>query len=96
MSDERGSDSQGAGGIIMKYARLDAKGRPMFCHPSAAETSRDRRPLKKKVIYPDHASARAAAVELEAINGYPLMEYPCPRSRKGHFHLTTDDAWIRG
>lgn len=82
------------GWIIKKYARLDSKGRPCFCRPSQAEVAA-KLPHKQdvgvgKVIYPDHAAARAAAVELGELQGHRLVEYPCQRSRKGHFHLTTD------
>lgn len=82
------------GWIIKNHARLDAKGRPAFCRPGQAEIAARR--LREqdvgvgKVIYPDRAAACAAAAEFGELNGYPVVAYPCQRSRKGHFHLTTD------
>lgn len=95
MSDPAGSSRENARRIILRYARLDYKGRPACCTPSVAEIFGNARRKENagtdgKVIYPDRAAAQAAALELTAADGHPLREYPCQRSRKGHFHLTTD------
>lgn len=81
--------------IVLRYARLTAAGRPVFCKPSRAEIAGDvcRRQgpgTDGKIIYPDRESAEAAARELEALGARPQRPYVCRRSRRGHYHLTTD------
>ena len=73
------------------------RGRPIFCAPSRAELA-GRAPLRQsagtdgKVIYSTREAAEAAARELESLGARPLRSYLCGRSRRGHFHLTTDTA----
>jgi hypothetical protein len=75
----------------MRYARLmPPRGhRVMLCLSSHREDYQTRRG-RTKIIFDNEAAARACAAELEALGGSPLCAYPCPRSRNGHYHLTSD------
>lgn len=89
------------GRVLARYARLMRSGRPEVCRPGRRErTELDPRSAvfgnDGKVIYPDRESAESAARELEALGARPQRSYLCSRSRKGHFHLTTDHAAPRG
>ncbi len=83
--------------VLHRHAKLMRNGRPVFCTPSVAELS-GRVPARQspgtdgKVIYPTREAAEAAARELEALGARTLRSYVCGRSRRGHFHLTTDTA----
>jgi hypothetical protein len=79
--------------VIRQNARLikggPQYGQPMRCkrgggelYPSGSDG---------KVIYDTEAAARAAASALELLGMERQSPYPCPRSRHGHYHLTTGD-----
>lgn len=80
--------------ILSRHARLYPSGTPMLCAPSRAE-QRDPDALWRwqgsddKVILIDEQHAKDAAKELSALYGKPMYVYPCPRSRRGHYHLTS-------
>ena len=81
--------------VLLRYARLMGTGRPVFCKPSRAELAgtaprRQGVGADGKVIYPDRESAEAAARELEELGARAQRAYVCKRSRRGHYHLTTD------
>lgn len=83
------------GRVLARYARLMGSGRPEVCRPGRRErVERDPRSTvfgnDGKVIYPDRDAAECAARELEALGARAQRPYLCSRSRKGHFHLTTD------
>lgn len=79
------------GEVLMRFARLMPSGRrPMVCKSSPKEESRTKQQHHGKVIYPDQGSAEACAVELQALGALPMRAYLCPRSTRGHFHLTSD------
>jgi len=81
--------------VLHRHAKLMKNGRPVFCTPSLAELA-GRVPAKQsrgtdgKVIYPTREAAEAAARELEELGARALRSYVCGRSRRGHYHLTTD------
>jgi hypothetical protein len=81
--------------VLHRHAKLMKNGRPVFCTPSLAELA-GRVPAKQsrgtdgKVIYPTREAAEAAARELEGLGARSLRSYVCGRSRRGHYHLTTD------
>jgi len=78
--------------ILRKHARVHA-GRPVFCGPSrdemrgAADYGIRR---NGKVIFDNREKAEAAAAALLALTGERFRPYECPRSRRGHCHLTHD------
>jgi hypothetical protein len=81
--------------VLHRHAKLMKNGRPVFCTPSLAEMAgrvppRQSRGTDGKVVYPTREAAEAAARELEALGARTLRSYVCGRSRRGHFHLTTD------
>ncbi|WP_181782455.1 hypothetical protein [Pseudonocardia pini] len=81
--------------VLLRYARLMTTGRPVFCKPSRAELAgtaprRQGVGADGKVIYSDRESAEAAARELEELGARAQRAYVCKRSRRGHYHLTTD------
>ncbi|MFP5021937.1 hypothetical protein [Pseudonocardia phyllosphaerae] len=85
------------GRVLARYARLMRSGRPEVCRPGRRELEERRRQgagaatgSDGKVIYPDRDAAEAAARELEELGGRAQRAYLCRRSRRGHFHLTTD------
>lgn len=84
------------GRVLARYARLMRSGRPEVCLPGRREIEdRERFGASAtgsdgKVIYPDWDAAECAARELEALGGRPQRVYLCRRSRRGHYHLTTD------
>ena len=84
------------GRVLARYARLMRSGRPEVCLPGRREISEPERfgasatGSDGKVIYPDRDAAESAARELEALGGRPQRAYLCRRSRRGHYHLTTD------
>jgi hypothetical protein len=92
---QRGVRDAARGEVLLRYARLASSGRPIFCTPSRAELAglvgpRAGRGTDGKVIYPTREAAEAAARELEGLGSRALRAYLCTRSRRGHFHLTTD------
>lgn len=94
--DERDPTWRARQEVILKYGRLwPDRRQPMFCSPSRIEregkSSFHRQP-DGKVIYDDREKAEAAARELEAITGIAFRPYACPRSRRGHQHLTRDNS----
>jgi hypothetical protein len=94
---QRGVRDAARGEVLMRHARLASSGRPVFCTPSRAELAgvvspRAGRGTDGKVIYPTREAAEAAARELEVLGARSLRAYRCSRSRRGHFHLTTDSA----
>ncbi len=76
--------------ILLRHARLTPKGLPMVCVPSRRDD--DSGPYGKRVIFRDEQAAEDAAAELEPLFG-PQRPYECPRSRHGHFHLTSDAGY---
>ena len=94
---QRGVRDAARGEVLLRHARLASSGRPVFCTPSRAELAgvvspRAGRGTDGKVIYATRESAEAAARELEALGARSLRAYRCSRSRRGHFHLTTDST----
>ncbi len=94
---QRGVRDAARGEVLLRHARLASSGRPVFCTPSRAELAgvvspRAGRGTNGKVIYPTREAAEAAARELEALGARSLRAYRCSRSRRGHFHLTTDST----
>ena len=94
---QRGVRDAARGEVLLRHARLASSGRPVFCTPSRAELSglvgpRAGRGTDGKVIYPTREAAESAARELEALGARALRAYRCGRSRRGHFHLTTDST----
>jgi hypothetical protein len=94
---QRGVRDAARGEVLLRHARLASSGRPVFCTPSRAELTglvgpRAGRGTDGKVIYPTRETAEAAARELEALGARALRAYRCSRSRRGHFHLTTDST----
>lgn len=94
---QRGVRDAARGEVLLRHARLASSGRPVFCTPSRAELNgvvspRAGRGTDGKVIYPTREAAEAAARELEALGARSLRAYRCGRSRRGHFHLTTDST----
>ena len=92
---QRGVRDPARSEVLNRYAKLMRNGRPVFCTPSLAELSgrvppRQTRGTDGKVIYPTREAAEAAARELEALGSRALRPYVCGRSRRGHYHLTTD------
>jgi hypothetical protein len=81
--------------VLHRHAKLMKNGRPVFCTPSLAEMAgrvppKQSRGTDGKVIYPTREAAEAAARELEVLGARTLRSYVCGRSRRGHYHLTTD------
>jgi hypothetical protein len=92
---QRGVRDHARSEVLHRHAKKMKNGRPVFCTPSVAEMSgrvapRQSRGTDGKVIYPTREAAEAAARELEALGARALRSYVCGRSRRGHFHLTTD------
>lgn len=82
-----------------RHARQGRHG-PVRCRPGVEElreraqqvtprVARERPGSDWKVIYDTRATADAAASEFAA-DGYPVRPYPCARSKRGHWHLTTE------
>lgn len=96
LPDGRGVADAERGRVLARYARLMRSGRPEVCRPGRRELEGDPRiqgfGSDGKVIYPDRDSAECAAQELEGLGSRPQRPYLCRRSRRGHFHLTTDLA----
>jgi hypothetical protein len=94
---QRGVRDAARGEVLMRHARLASSGKPVFCTPSRAEIDgmvapRAGRGTDGKVIYSTREAAESAARELEALGSRYLRAYRCGRSRRGHFHLTTDST----
>jgi hypothetical protein len=94
---QRGVRDAARGEVLLRHARLASSGKPVFCTPSRDELAglvapRAGRGTDGKVIYPTREAAEAAARELEALGARALRAYRCSRSRRGHFHLTTDST----
>jgi hypothetical protein len=92
---QRGVRDHARSEVLHRHAKKMKNGRPVFCTPSVAEMSgrvapKQSRGTDGKVIYPTREAAEAAARELEALGARALRSYVCGRSRRGHFHLTTD------
>lgn len=92
---QRGVRDHARSEVLHRHAKLMKNGRPVFCTPSVAELAgrvpaRQSRGTDGKVIYPTREAAEAAARELEALGARALRSYVCGRSRRGHYHLTTD------
>jgi hypothetical protein len=78
---------------VARFARRYADGGPQFCGPSRLERAGRAHPQSGsdgKVVFPDRAAAEAAAAELVSLGARPMRAYRCPRSRRGHHHLTAD------
>ncbi len=67
--------------IIYRYCRKIKNGHIATCGKPTT---------KRKVIFDSEEDAKQAAKELFIYgNSRELEYYKCPRSRKGHYHLTT-------
>ncbi|RZT87099.1 hypothetical protein EV383_4006 [Pseudonocardia sediminis] len=90
----RGIADAERGRVLVRYARLMRSGRPEVCRPGRRELEGDPRiqavGSDGKVIYPDRDAAESSARELEHLGSRPQRAYLCRRSKRGHFHLTTD------
>lgn len=82
--------------VLDKYCRLTGQGRPMFCSASAKQRARGQGGADGKPIFRDEESAENAARELEALGCRPMYVYECPRSKRGHHHLSTDKDRLPG
>lgn len=90
--DETDEQKRARRKILRKYARV-REGRPVFCGPSREETRHGADfGIKRngKVIFDNREQAEAAAAALRALTGEMLRPYACPRSKRGHHHLTHD------
>ncbi|WP_143172017.1 hypothetical protein [Pseudonocardia thermophila] len=97
LPSQRGIRDAARGEVVARHARLQRNGRPVFCTPSRAELDgtvalRQGRGTDGKIIYETREAAEAAARELEQLGARPLRAYRCNRSRRGHYHLTTDST----
>lgn len=82
-------------GIVARFARLRASGKPVFCTPSQAELSGRVPRVTKwgndgKVIFDSFEQAEACARALEATGCRRQVPYQCQRGTRGHHHLTHD------
>lgn len=79
------------GQIVRRHARRDWHGKPMKCEvsPVVADPRMDQH--AGKVIYDSLEIAELAARELEAAGAPKQWALPCPRSKRGHHHLTSKD-----
>lgn len=68
------------------------KGRPEVCTPSPVKPH-DGGPRGPRVIFADRESAEAAAELLSQIYLVTYRVYTCPRSRRGHCHLTDETSY---
>lgn len=81
--------------ILARHCRLSPAGRPLECAPSKAEQKNPEKHWRwqgndEKVILIDLEHAQDCARELAALYGEPPMRpYECPRTRRGHYHLTS-------
>lgn len=95
----RGVADADRAGVLGRYARLMRSGRPEVCRPGRRELEGtavvEAFGSDGKVIYPDRDSAECAARELAELGARPQRPYLCRRSRRGHFHLTTDQVQER-
>lgn len=66
--------------VMIRYARLSSTGKTMTCGPQYGA---------RKVIFDTEEAAIAAAAELRTLGARPQEAYPCGRSKRGHYHLTT-------
>lgn len=87
--------------VLDKHCRRSNNGRIQFCAVSQKERDRARAEGRRigdegKPIFPDRASAEAAARELEALGARPMYAYECKRSRRGHHHISTDESRLPG
>ena len=88
------------GRILRNHARLKKDGRFLRCTPSTRELHGETPRLMSegtdgKIIYDSRRIAKDCAAQLAEHYGVYLREYPCQRSRHGHFHLTTDYPALR-
>lgn len=79
--------------IMAAHARLD-RGRPQLCAASRKEQQDPDRNWRdtgsdEKIILIDKAHAQQCADQMTALTGQQQYAYRCPRSRRGHYHLTT-------
>lgn len=92
--DELDEEKRARRKILRKYARV-RMGRPVFCGPSRAETQHgvDFGIVRNgKVIFDNRELAEAAAAALRELTGEMFRPYECPRSKRGHHHLTEDKS----
>lgn len=73
--------------ILARYARLSKTERPEVCSPSPSERVRH---SDRKVIFDSEESAKIAAAALVLLGARRMRAYPCPRSKRGHWHLSTE------
>lgn len=75
--------------VVRRHARRDWHGRPMRCEVSPYQDDPRMDRHAGKVIYDSRAVAEACARELEQAGAPRLYAMPCPRSKRGHHHLTS-------
>lgn len=83
--------------IWARYARLSPVGNNVL-HCDTSRKERADPALWRwqgndtKVILRDQTAAEAAALELAELYGHdePMRAYRCPRTKRGHYHLTSD------
>jgi len=90
----RAVDEEHLHAILARHCRLSGNGIPLRCAATREEKNNpelmvERRAYVDKVILIDHQHAEDCARELTALFGTPHRVYPCPRSKRGHYHLTT-------
>lgn len=91
MTETRPGSDDDRAEVLERYARHGRNGRVQTCRPGEAELENGLVGARKaKVIYPDRASALAAARELHAVGAGRMSAYQCLRSKQGHWHLTTE------
>lgn len=68
--------------VLMTHARIGRNGAPAVCgRPDAKQ---------QKIIFDTADAALDAAAEFERMSGERQYAYPCPKSRRGHHHLTSE------
>lgn len=88
--------------ILVRHARLMRNGRTVvLCTPSYEERHRGVHTKSTgsnwKVIFDSRKQAEDCIKELRRLPGVrPMIAYPCPRSRHGHYHIATDKDTLFG
>ncbi|MER5608255.1 hypothetical protein AB0F93_28350 [Micromonospora tulbaghiae] len=79
--------------ILARHCRLSGSGRPLLCAPRPVEKAHAdamwrQQGNDRKAILLDKDHAEQAAREMSELYGEPRYVYRCPRSKRGHYHLT--------
>lgn len=80
--------------ILARHCRLSAAGTPLSCAPTKKEKENPESHWRgqgddDKVILLNEKHAEECARELAVLYGKPMRAYECPRSKRGHFHVTS-------